>query len=135
MSKGRSYLLDTMTILWHAFLPQRLPMTVRGVLVDEASALSFSTVSLWEIGLKMSVGGYLGFNLPADWDVCIPEGLKQQGITLLAIESEHCRRIQDLPFHHRDPFDHMLAAQCQIEGHTILSSDAIFDAYGVPRVW
>lgn len=124
-----------MTILWHAFLPKRLPRAAREVLLDEASQLSFSIVSLWEIGLKMSVGAYPDFKLPSNWDVCIPEGLKQQGIVLLSVEAIHCRRIQDLLFHHRDPFDRMLAAQCQIEGSTILSSDAIFDAYGVIRVW
>lgn len=83
----------------------------------------------------MSVGGYPDFKLPSNWDACISAGLQQQGIGLLAIEAVHCRRIQDLPFHHRDPFDRMLAAQCQIEGRDILSSDAIFDAYGVMRVW
>jgi len=135
MNKGRSYLLDTMTILWFAFLPRRLPRTAREVLLDEAAHLAFSTVSLWEIGLKMSVGGYADFKLPNDWQRCIPEGLKLQGIVLLTIEAEHCRRIQDLPFHHKDPFDRMLVAQCQIEGLSIVSSDAVFEAYGVNRVW
>ena len=135
MSKERRYLLDTMTILWFAFLPKRLPRTAREVLLDEAAQLVFSTVSLWEIGLKMGVGGYGDFKLPNDWERCMPEGLKHQGISLLNIEAAHCRRIQDLPFHHRDPFDRMLAAQCQIEGMSILSSDAIFDVYGVNRVW
>ena len=59
----------------------------------------------------------------------------QQGIRQLTLEAEHCRRIQDLSFHHKDPFDRMLAAQCQIEGLSIVSSDAIFDTYGVHRVW
>lgn len=134
MSKEH-YLLDTMTLLWFAFLPKRLPKAAREVLLDEAANLSFSTVSLWEIGLKLSGGGYTDFKFPNDWAHCIPEGLKQQGIALLTIEPEHCQRIQDLPFHHRDPFDRMLVAQCQTQGRTILSSDAIFDAYGVKRVW
>lgn len=135
MSKGRGYLLDTMAILWFAFLPERLPRAAREVILDEKTDLKFSTVSLWEIGLKMSVGGYGDFELPDDWEVCIPEGLQQQGIVRLGIEASHCRRIQDLPFHHRDPFDRMLVAQCQIEERSILSSDAIFDAYGVRKVW
>ena len=135
MSKERSYLLDTMTLLWLAFLPKRLPRAARTVILDETSPLRFSIVSLWEIGLKMSVGGYTDFKLPEDWEICIPEGLKQQGIELLSLDALHCRRIQDLPFHHKDPFDRMLAAQCQADGLAILSSDAIFDAYGVRRVW
>jgi PIN domain nuclease of toxin-antitoxin system len=135
MRKGRKFLLDTMAILWFAFLPKRLSAAAREVILDDASHLGFSSVSLWEIGLKMSVGGYPEFKLPDDWETLIPQGLKQQGIMLLHIEAEHCRRIQDLPFHHKDPFDRMLAAQCQIDDLSILSSDAIFDAYGVRRVW
>jgi PIN domain nuclease of toxin-antitoxin system len=40
-----------------------------------------------------------------------------------------------LPFHHRDPFDRLLAAQALTEGIPLLSCDPIFDAYGVTRVW
>jgi PIN domain nuclease of toxin-antitoxin system len=135
MSKGRDFLLDTMAVLWFAFLPKRLSKAARQVLLDDTARLVFSSVSLWEIGLKMSVGGYHYFKLPDDWEIRLPAGLQQQGIPRLHIEAEHCRRIQDLPFHHKDPFDRMLVAQCQIQGLSILSSDAIFDAYGVPRVW
>jgi PIN domain nuclease of toxin-antitoxin system len=135
MIKGRSYLLDTMAILWFAFLPKRLPRSARETILDVDNDLNFSTVSLWEIGLKMSVGGYQDFKLPDDWELSIPEGLKQQGIMPLEIVPAHCRRIQDLPFHHRDPFDRMLAAQCLIEGMAIISSDEIFTAYGIKRVW
>lgn len=135
MIKGRSFLLDTMAVLWFAFLPKRLPRAAREAILDEETHLAFSTVSLWEIGLKMSVGGYLDFKLPDDWERCIPEGLKQQNVMPLGIDAVHCRRIQDLPFHHRDPFDRMLTAQCLIEGMSIISSDAIFDTYGIKRVW
>lgn len=135
MSKGRDFLLDTMAVLWFAFLPKRLSKAAREVLLDDATRLVFSSVSLWEIGLKMSVGGCHDFKLPDDWEIRLPAGLQQQGIQCLHIEATHCRRIQDLPFHHKDPFDRMLVAQCQIEGVSILSADAIFDAYGVRRVW
>jgi PIN domain nuclease of toxin-antitoxin system len=135
MSKGRSYLLDTMAILWLAFLPRRLPRLARETILDEENCLFFSYVSLWEIGLKMSVGGYRDFKLPNDWDRCLPDGLVDQGIVSVSLDPTHCRRVQDLPFHHRDPFDRMLVAQCQIEGLSVLSSDEIFNAYGVNRVW
>ena len=43
--------------------------------------------------------------------------------------------IKDLPLHHRDPFDRLLAAQALEEGLTLLSADLSFDAYAVPRIW
>ena len=42
------------------------------------------------------------------------------------------KRVQTLPFHHRDPFDRMLIAQAIEEGLTIVTPDRIFAAYGVP---
>ncbi len=40
-----------------------------------------------------------------------------------------------LPFHHRDPFDRMLIAQSLTENIPIVSGAAVFDAYGVIRLW
>lgn len=135
MIKGRSFLLDTMAILWFAFLPKRLPRAAREAILNEETDLAFSAVSLWEIGLKMSVGGHHDLKLPDDWESRIPGGLSQQGVRALGVDAAHCRRIQDLPFHHRDPFNRLLIAQCQIEGFSIISSDAIFDSYGIKRIW
>jgi PIN domain nuclease of toxin-antitoxin system len=47
----------------------------------------------------------------------------------------HAARVADLPFHHRDPFDRLLAAQALEERVAIVSSDAVFKKYGVRRVW
>jgi PIN domain nuclease of toxin-antitoxin system len=38
-------------------------------------------------------------------------------------------------FHHRDPFDRLLAAQALEEDMAIVSSNAIFRSYGVKRIW
>ena len=40
-----------------------------------------------------------------------------------------------LPRHHRDPFDRLLIAQALDLGIPILSSDRVFDLYGVQRIW
>jgi len=40
-----------------------------------------------------------------------------------------------LPWYHRDPFDRLLAAQTLELGWSLLSKDAVFDAYGVRRLW
>lgn len=40
-----------------------------------------------------------------------------------------------LPPHHGDPFDRLLVAQGQVESVAVVSKDAIFNRYGVPRVW
>ncbi len=39
----------------------------------------------------------------------------------------------NLPFHHRDPFDRLLAAQTLYEKLKIISVDSIFDSYNLIR--
>jgi PIN domain nuclease of toxin-antitoxin system len=53
----------------------------------------------------------------------------------LPIEIGDVAEVSALPFHHRDPFDRMLAAQALQRRLSIVSTDASFDAYGVPRIW
>jgi len=43
--------------------------------------------------------------------------------------------IATFPFHHRDPFDRLLAVQSNIEEMPLVSADPAFDAYRVKRVW
>lgn len=124
-----------MAVLWMAFLPGRLSRKASAVLADPEQPLIYSVVSLWEIGLKLSRGGYGEFVLPGDWEVQLSEKLAEQGISSLGIHPAHCRLIQDLPFHHKDPFDRMLIAQALVEGLTVVSSDERFDLYEVTRLW
>ena len=73
--------------------------------------------------------------MPADWDIALPGQLENQGIVRLPVEPQNCRMVQDLPFHHKDPFDRMLIAQALNGGFTVIGSDRIFDDYGVKRIW
>ncbi len=129
------YLLDTMAILWMGFSPAQLSKLASETLIDLKTDLSYSMVSLWEIGLKMGGGGYREFRLPQDWEIQIPERLEQQGIMRVEITPKDCRLIQDLPFHHKDPFDRMIIAQALNGGFTVIGSDERFDDYGVRRIW
>ena len=65
----------------------------------------------------------------------LPPLLADAGIELLPIEIADLTRVATLPFHHRDPFDRLLAAQALERGFTVVSVDEAFDAYGVTRIW
>ena len=53
----------------------------------------------------------------------------------LPMTSAHAALAGDLPLHHRDPFDRMLAAHARLEDLIVLSPDAAFDGYDVARRW
>ena len=129
------YLLDTMAVLWMALRPDLLGKNAASILADPNLSLAYSVVSLWEIGIKMAGKGYDEFELPDDWDVALPQQLEDQGIMRLEIGPRNCRMIQDLPFHHCDPFDRMIIAQALNRNFTVIGSDKIFDDYGVKRIW
>ena len=61
--------------------------------------------------------------------------IENHGFDLLPISFEHTFKIVDLEFHHRDPFDRLLIAQSFVEEFVFLSSDVIFDKYGIERIW
>jgi PIN domain nuclease of toxin-antitoxin system len=54
---------------------------------------------------------------------------------VLPLSLPHLARVSSLPFHHRDPFDRLLAAQARVEDLSLVSTDAVFKRYGVKRVW
>ena len=133
MNSGR-YLLDTHTLLWAFYGPEHLSRVAASAILA-ADELFVSMVSQWEISLKFSRGGFGDLPVPADWDDSLIRELTVQDYRFLAIETRHCRLVQDIPFHHKDLFDRMLVAQALSEGLTLISRDGELDAYGVKRVW
>jgi PIN domain nuclease of toxin-antitoxin system len=53
----------------------------------------------------------------------------------LPVTDVHAWTVRALPPIHNDPFDRLLAAQAICERATIVSADAIFDAYSITRIW
>lgn len=130
----KAYLLDTNALLWFAYHPARLTASAIAAF-EGADSLRYSIVNLWEIGLKLSAGGFRDLAISRAWEEDLVMSFAEQGIVELPIQPRHCRRVQDLPRHHKDPFDRMLIAQALVEGLDLIGSDAQFDAYGVRRIW
>jgi PIN domain nuclease of toxin-antitoxin system len=126
-------LFDTQAFLWWSLVGRKMSRMALEAL-DAADEVFLSPVSLWEIGLKASGTGF-DFHLPGDWETVLPAHASKYQVSWLPITPRHCRRIQDLPFHHRDPFDRMLIAHALVENLSVIGSDERFDDYGVMRVW
>jgi PIN domain nuclease of toxin-antitoxin system len=61
--------------------------------------------------------------------------LLDAGATALSITVEHAQAVEELPWHHRDPFDRVLVAQARLERAVLLSADPELRAYDVPVEW
>lgn len=124
-------LLDTHTFLWFINDDARLSPTALNLLESDADLL-FSTASLWEIAIKASLGK---LTLPLPFPSFVEQHIIANEIQMLPIQTTHLERLIELPFHHRDPFDRLIAAQAISEGLPLISGDPAFDPYGLERHW
>lgn len=125
-------LLDTHALLWAVGAPDRLTERVRAALLADHNEISLSIASLWEVAIKVSLQR---LELSPDWRASIDNGRARMGAHWLAVESNHCVQVAQLPWHHRDPFDRMLIAQAMCEGMTLISKDRAFADYSAPVLW
>lgn len=106
-------------------------------LADEAirnpdNTIWLSAASAWEITIKAGLGK---LRLPDRAARFVEAQRKVNGFGWLPIEPAALDTLQDLPFHHRDPFDRLLIAQAISLGHTLTSADQVFADYAVQRLW
>ena len=125
-------LVDTHTLLWAIDSPEKLSKRGRDLLGDPRNRVSCSTVSLWEIAIKMSIGRLA---LEPDWRSVIESARMALRARWLFLQPRHCHLVAELPWHHRDPFDRMLIAQAISERITLLTRDSVFCRYRVDSLW
>ena len=126
------YLLDTQALLLWDMNSGKLPSPVFELLQDKSHILFLSIASVWEIQIKLQIGK---LQLGASLTTVIENQQQNNGIELLAIQLSHIAALDQLPPHHKDPFDRLLIAQARVENLTVISGDPIFKQYPVQVMW
>lgn len=126
-----SLLLDTHALLWFLAGDERVRPEIRALISAPASDVFVSAASAWEVATKARLGKLSAGPLANDF----VDEIQRQGFLPLAITLEHGERAGALPGVHKDPFDRMLVAQAHAENLRLISNEAIFDGYGVVRLW
>lgn len=121
-------LLDTHAALWWLADDARVGRNAERQLSDETNRVLLSAAVIWEVAIKRSLGK---LQAPAD----LAQTLLNAGAQPLAVTLDHAAGVEELPWHHRDPFDRLLVAQALIEGAAIVSQDVRFGQYGVSLLW
>ena len=125
-------LLDTHALLWWVTNHPQLSALVRDIIADADHTLYLSVVSGWEIIIKCNTGK---LPLPEPPTQFIQSGLRANRFESLPIFLPHVLQIDNLPNHHKDPFDRILIAQAQIENIPILTIDWLIEQYPVQTIW
>lgn len=122
-------LLDTNVVIW-LLLGDRDSVSDRAeqAMLDEDNSLFVSAVVLWEIAIKRSLGK---LEIDPDW----AKALNRLDFNQMPVTGEHAAAVEELSWHHRDPFDRLLVAQAMLEDQVIVSSDADIPKYEVEVLW
>lgn len=125
-------LLDTHVWLWMQAAPRRLGEQATALVSDPSNTLLLSAASSWEIAIKYALGR---LDLPEPPTSYVPDRMRRNGVEGLAVHHTHALAVASLPPHHRDPFDRLLVTQAASEHLVLLTSDPVFERYGVERRW
>jgi PIN domain nuclease of toxin-antitoxin system len=122
------YLLDTHIILWLAENSPKLSSSAKAIILDEANKKYVSIASCWEVSIKLSlnkldlVGGTREFF----------HIIRENGLILLQVEEDYLSTLENLPYHHRDPFDRLIVVTAISEKLVLLTDDSqLLDYAGV----
>ena len=109
-----------------------MSLRAREIFTARTSELFLSVASIWEILIKVQLK-----KLPLTKPVVpfLREQLANNNIHVLPIVLDHVARLEDLPVHHRDPFDRILVAQSIEEGWPLLSADPLLVRYPAELIW
>jgi PIN domain nuclease of toxin-antitoxin system len=120
-------LIDTHVLLWA--LEDETKLSSRVQKLPPAADVCISVASLREILAKVLVGK---LTLPMPVGEYLTTKSKASGVSVLSITFDHGKRLEQLPLHHRDPFDRILMAQSLGESLRLITDNPQFAKYPVP---
>lgn len=118
------YLLDTCVLLWIAEPSPRLK-PYKQILLNLENKVYFTPVNLLEIGMLNRLGRLKEKRNPSAYH----KSALESGYFESSLAPEVFDVYQDLPLHHRDPYDRLIIAQAIHYKLTILTADPWFKKY------
>lgn len=116
-------LLDTHILLWWVAGDRKLPRSLRDRITSAENDVSVSAATFWEIAIKARLG-----RIHIDLEE-LRAAVNADGFRELPVQIAHTLRLQELPDHHRDPFDRLLIAQSIADGQRLVTRDESILAY------
>jgi PIN domain nuclease of toxin-antitoxin system len=122
-----NYLIDTHILIWFIEGNEKLSKQAQALIANPSNDIYISQASLWEMTIKISIGKLsLSISLSE-----LEQFLSDNQFQILDAKFRHYEILQNLPFHHQDPFDRMIIAQAKAEDYTLITNDDYFKLYEV----
>lgn len=123
-------ILDTCALIWLAVDQSKLSHAALRA-IDETTELNISSISAFEIGQKYKRGQLELSLAPRAW---FNRALAQHKITVIDLSPDICLAATELPDIHKDPFDRLIIATAKARHQSVVTSDLIFEKYGVETI-
>ena len=122
------YLIDTHILIWLAISPEKIAQNILQIIENKRNRICVSTVSLWEIAVKISIGklSLKGLTINQLVAMCVEQDIEIIELPVSAIQTYSTLPIKE---NHRDPFDRALIALCISNHYTFLSVDNKLNQY------
>ena len=124
------YLLDTCALVWLGMGGGDLSADARRR-ISVASALHYSSISVWEIARLMKEGKVF---IPNDAVDFVADLREQYGLDAIPPADDIMIRAAQLPDFHKDPADRIIIATALAYDLTIVTGDGKFPQYGVRTI-
>lgn len=125
-------LLDTHVFIWSFSNTKKLSLTAAKEFKNPANQIFLSVASAWEMQIKIKLGKMI---FDDTLENIVVEQQTVNNIQILPVELSHALYLENLPLHHKDPFDRLLISQAIVENMTLVSADADFANYQVNLLW
>ena len=130
------YLLDTHVFLWSISKTDELSRKAISAIKNENNEIFLSTISLWEISIKVRIRK---LELKGIHIKDLPGIIEQMDFKIINMETEDAIGYSLLKENtHNDPFDRMLIQQCINRNMVMISKDKEckkFVEYGLKVIW
>lgn len=123
--------LDTSALIYWTLDPDKLSQTAHQLLA-QADRIVVSSISIWEIGLKVAKGQLM---IPLSITDFAVQLAQVQGVEIAAVDVETWLANLALDWPHRDPADRTIVATAQLLNAPLLTSDRIIRQFYTEAVW
>ena len=120
-------ILDTHVLIWILEGNPKITHEIRTTIEDTQNHIFISQASIWELTIKISIGK---LTLPISLSDLFFY-IERSGWAILPIQNSDFLKLQNLPFHHTDPFDRIIISQCLNHDFNLITQDKSFKSYGI----
>lgn len=125
-------LLDSHTFVWWRDEPNKISPAAFAEISNPANDVFLSVVTIWELQIKIALNK---FTVKSGLENAVKDERQKNGFQILPVKLSHALYLENLPFHHKDPFDRLLISQAIVENMTLLTADPEFSKYKVNLPW